>query len=227
MLTGTDQKKRKSQLTPRREPVQARARERTRQILDATGRLLEEVGLDDLTTILIAKEIGVSVGSLYHYFPNKHAILYAMGEQWLAGMTAALEELGQGELEEMSLEAFTGELLERLLAVYREQRGLLPLVQAMWGIPELHELDARHDELVIRHLTKMFLRLGFSCPPNEMNRVARLTLETFHAVFLVIVNQEGVRSQRTKDDLQQMLLTILVRNRDEARPGGLDDVEAP
>ncbi|WP_237065081.1 TetR/AcrR family transcriptional regulator [Microbulbifer guangxiensis] len=226
-MTDTEQKRRKSQLSPRREPVQARARERTRQILDATGRLLEEVGLDDLTTILIAKEIGVSVGSLYHYFPNKHAILYAMGEQWLAGMTSALEELAEAELEEMSLEVFTGELLDRLLAVYREQRGLLPLVQAMWGIPELHELDARHDELLIRHLTGMFRRLNFRCPPNEMNRLARLTLETFHAVFLVIVNQEGTRAQRTRDDLQQMLLTILERNRDAARPGGLDDVEAP
>jgi hypothetical protein len=60
-----------------------------------------------------------------------------------------------------------------------------------------------------------------------MNRVARLTLETFHAIFLVIVNQEGTRARRTRDDLQQMLLTILVRNRDEASPSGLDDVEAP
>ncbi|KUJ84708.1 MULTISPECIES: TetR/AcrR family transcriptional regulator [Microbulbifer] len=226
-MTDTDQKKRKSQLTPRREPVQARARERTRQILDATGRLLEEVGLDDLTTILIAKEIGVSVGSLYHYFPNKHAILYAMGEQWLASMTKALEQLGEADLEGMTLEGFTGELLERLLIVYQEQRGLLPLVQAMWGIPELQELDARHDELVIKHLTGMFHRLNFQCPPNEMNRVARLTLETFHSIFLVIVNQEGTRARRTRDDLQQMLLTILVRNRDEASPSGLDDVEAP
>ncbi|SDZ82402.1 TetR/AcrR family transcriptional regulator [Microbulbifer marinus] len=226
-MSNTEQKKRKSQLTPRREPVQARARERTRQILDTTGRLLEEVGLNDLTTILIAKELGVSVGSLYHYFPNKHAILYAMGEQWLASMTAALEELAQQDLENVSLQAFVAELLERLVAVYREQRGLLPLVQAMWGIPELHELDERHDELVINHLTDMFKRLGFVCPPNEMNRLARATLETCHALVLVVVNQQGVRSRRTQEDLQQMLFTLLDSHREESRPAGLDDVEAP
>ncbi|WP_226876790.1 TetR/AcrR family transcriptional regulator [Microbulbifer hainanensis] len=226
-MSNLEQRKRKSQLTPRREPVQARARERTRQILDTTGRLLEEVGLNDLTTILIAKELGVSVGSLYHYFPNKHAILYAMGEQWLASMTAALEELEQRNLEDMALDGFVAELIECLLAVYREQRGLLPLVQAMWGIPELHELDERHDELIITHLTGMFQRLGFLCPPNEMNRLARATLETCHAIFLVIVNQRGVRSQRTQADLQQMLLTMLDAHRNESRPGDLDDVEAP
>nr|WP_193193899.1 TetR/AcrR family transcriptional regulator [Microbulbifer taiwanensis] len=226
-LSNAEQRKRKSQLTPRREPVQARARERARQILDTTGRLLEEVGLNDLTTILIAKELGVSVGSLYHYFPNKHAILYAMGEQWLSSMTVALEELEQQDLENLDLQQFLAELLDRLVAVYREQRGLLPLVQAMWGIPELHELDERHDELLISHLSAMYKRLGFVCPPNEMNRLARATLETCHALFLVIVNQAGVRSDRTREDLQQMLFTMLNAHRGEARPAGLDDVEAP
>ncbi|MBB3060002.1 TetR/AcrR family transcriptional regulator [Microbulbifer rhizosphaerae] len=226
-MSNAEQRKRRSQLAPRREPVQARARERTRQILDTTGRLLEEVGLNDLTTILIAKELGVSVGSLYHYFPNKHAILYAMGEQWLASMTAALEELAGEDLEQLSLEAFLDQLLEKLIAVYREQRGLLPLVQAMWGIPELHELDERHDELVISHLMAMFARQGFTCPPNEMNRLSRTTLECCHALFLVIVNQKGIRSRRTRDDLQLMLLTMLQSHRNENRPGGRNDVEAP
>lgn len=226
-MSNSEQRKRRSQLTPRREPVQARARKRTQQILDTTGRLLEEVGLNDLTTILIARELGVSVGSLYHYFPNKHAILYAMGEQWLASMTDALEELEQKDLEQMPLERFIVELIEGLVSVYREQHGLLPLVQAMWGIPELHELDERHDELIISHLAGMFLRLGFVCPPNEMNRLARATLETCHAIFLVIVNQAGVRSRRTQDDLAQMLFTLLNAHRDETRPAGLDDVEDP
>ncbi|WP_237056558.1 TetR/AcrR family transcriptional regulator [Microbulbifer sediminum] len=226
-LSNSEQRKRKSQLAPRREPVQARARERTRKILDITGRLLEEVGLNDLTTILIAKELGVSVGSLYHYFPNKHAILYAMGEQWLVSMTEALDELGQSGVEQMSLQEFISELVRRLLIVYREQRGLLPLVQAMWGIPELHELDERHDELIISHLCDMFRRMGFTCPPNEMNRLARATLETCHAVFLVIVNQQGVRSERTREDLEGMLFSMLDSRRKDSRPSGLGDVEAP
>lgn len=220
-------KNRKSQLSPRREPVQARARERARQILDVTGQLLERVGLDDLTTILIAKELGVSVGSVYHYFPNKHAILYAMGEQWLASVSAVLDQLEKADLEQMTLEQFLAELLQGWQSVYRDQRGLLPLVQAMWGIPEVHELDERHDQLVIDSLIRMFTRLGFQCPPNEMNRLARATLETCHALLLVVVNQRGVRSERTRDDLLRMLLTLLATHRDERKPAGLADVEAP
>ncbi|WP_295799919.1 TetR/AcrR family transcriptional regulator [uncultured Microbulbifer sp.] len=226
-MSTAEQNRRRNQLAPRRAPVQARARERARQILDVTGRLLEQVGLNDLTTILIAKELGVSVGSVYHYFPNKHAILYAMGEQWLASLTERLDDLATSDLEQLALENFLDDLLERWLSVYREQRGLLPLVQAMWGIPELHELDQRHDELVINHLVEMFSRMGFSCPPNESNRLARATLETCHAMMLVIVNQEGVRSQRTRADLRNMLMVLLEPHRNDTRPSGLDDVEAP
>lgn len=206
-MSNTEQRKRKSQLTARREPVQARARERTRQILDATARLLEEVGLNDLTTILIARELDISVGSLYHYFPNKQAILYAMGEQWLASISTAMHELAQRDLETMSLERFIDDFSGCLLGVYREQRGLLPLVQAMWGIPELHELDKRHDALVISHLVEIYRRLGFKCPPNELNRLGRLALETCHALLLVVINQAEKRAQRTLEDLRQMLFS--------------------
>ncbi|MCA0901055.1 TetR/AcrR family transcriptional regulator [Microbulbifer agarilyticus] len=226
-VSSSDNQRRRNQLSPRREPVQARARERARQILDTTGYLLERVGLNDLTTILIAKELGVSVGSVYHYFPNKHAILYAMGEQWLTSLTERLNELAASHLERLSLREFLDELLSRWLSVYREQRGLLPLVQAMWGVPELHELDERHDELVINHLMRMFSRLGFTCPPNESNRLARATLETCHAMLLVVVNQAGVRSERTREDLLNMLMVLLEPHRNDERPSGLDDVEAP
>ena len=68
-------------LTPRNAPIQKRALERRAKILEVTAELLEEVGQDDLTTILVAKRAEMSVGTLYHYFPNKYAILYALAEQ--------------------------------------------------------------------------------------------------------------------------------------------------
>jgi len=60
-----------------------RLRKQRDKILATTAELLKTVGLDDLTTILVAKKVGISVGTLYHYFPNKHAILYALSERWV------------------------------------------------------------------------------------------------------------------------------------------------
>lgn len=203
------QEKRKSELTPRRKPMQQRARERTQQILDITARLLEEVGIDDLTTILIAKELGISVGSLYHYFPNKHAILFALGEGWLEEMTAAMNDIESLNLNDMNLEQFVDAAIEKMLAVYKTQKAVLPLAQALWAIPELRDLDIQHDDLVISKLAAIFKRLNFKGSKSELERIGRVYLETTHSVLLTIVSQKTVRSKRSLDDLKAMILTLL------------------
>ena len=78
-------------LSPRTNPVQNRARKQREKILSTTAELLKTVGLDDLTTILVAKKLGISVGTLYHYFPNKHAILYALSERWVEKVNSAYQ----------------------------------------------------------------------------------------------------------------------------------------
>lgn len=203
------QEKRKSTLQPRRQPVQERARQRTQQILDVTARLLDEVGFDDLTTILIAKELGISVGSLYHYFPNKHAILHALGAHWLEEMTKALEAAEQLTLETIELEEFVDEIVGFMLKVYQSQRAILPLAQALWAIPELRELDRQHDKLIITKVSAMFKRLGFTCGPGELTRLGRLYLELTHALLLVIVEQKGLRAKRSLADLKRLVVDLL------------------
>jgi len=206
------QKDRKTKLAPRRQPIQERAKQKTQQILDATARLLDEVGFDDLTTILIAKDLGISVGALYHYFPNKHAILYALGERWLDRMTEALEATERLDIESMSLEAFTACQIDLMLDVYKEQKAILPLAQALWAIPELRELDAQHDYVVISHLTRMYQRLGFGQDDEELGRIARLHLETSHALLLTVVDQNSERAAKSLSDLKAICLFMLTKH---------------
>ena len=59
-------------------PVQARAQETVDVILEASARILESDGLRGFNTNAIATKAGVSVGSLYQYFPNKDAIVLAL-----------------------------------------------------------------------------------------------------------------------------------------------------
>lgn len=62
-------------LTPRKQPRQKRSQETCAVILEAAARILETEGLGGLTTNRVATTAGVSVGSLYQYFPSKEAIL--------------------------------------------------------------------------------------------------------------------------------------------------------
>ena len=197
--------------TQRTQPVQKRAQERRQQILELTAQLLEEVGQDDLTTILVAKRAGVSVGTLYHYFPNKYAILYALAEQWVGEMDVALQELEAENIEDHSVKRFVERSVERMLAVYNNQLGLLPLVQAMYGVPELKELDLFHDELIITSMARMFKRMDISSKPNELARLGRTYLELSHALILVVVNQTKTEGEKTLSELKFLNLSLLER----------------
>lgn len=65
-------------LEARKAPGQARSRETVHVILEASVRILESEGLRGFNTNAVASKAGVSVGSLYQYFPNKDAILLAL-----------------------------------------------------------------------------------------------------------------------------------------------------
>jgi AcrR family transcriptional regulator len=208
-MNKASQAQRDRTLSPRREPLQQRSLARAQQILQVSADLLEEVGLDTLTTILIARKSGISVGTLYHYYPNKHAILHAMAERWLREVERSLDEVETWPLAELSLAQFVERLVERQLVVYREQRGILHLVQAMFSIPELRELDQRHDALVIDRMARAFSRYGLKGSSTGLGRLARVYLELTHALLLVVVNQAGSRAKRTLTDLKHVTVALI------------------
>ena len=74
MSQASDQKRQ----TPRKQPRQARSAETVRIIVEAAARILEEAGLGGFTTNAVAERAGVSIGSLYQYFPGKDALIGAL-----------------------------------------------------------------------------------------------------------------------------------------------------
>ena len=84
-------------LAPRKRPSQARSRRTVEWILEGAARVFRREGFD-ATTNRIATEAGVSVGTLYEYFPNKAALLAALAERLVEeaerGIHAALDAAG-------------------------------------------------------------------------------------------------------------------------------------
>jgi AcrR family transcriptional regulator len=94
----------KPALHPRKTPVQARSSVTVDAILDATIQVLLACGKERLTTTLVARRAGVSVGTLYQYFPNKSALLQAslrrhMDEVRKSVEQASAQHHGAGLLE--------------------------------------------------------------------------------------------------------------------------------
>lgn len=78
-------------LEPRKTPVQARSAATVAVIAEATVQILLSHGTDRLTTTKVAERAGVSVGTLYQYFPNKQSLLFAVLEHHLDKVSAAVE----------------------------------------------------------------------------------------------------------------------------------------
>lgn len=72
---------RQSSKNARRIPSQARSAQTVEAICDAAIQVLEEEGLERLTTNRVAERAGVSVGTLYQYFSNKNDLLMALAER--------------------------------------------------------------------------------------------------------------------------------------------------
>lgn len=89
-------------LSPRKHAVQARSRETVEVILEAAAQVFAREGFAAATTERIAERAGVSVGSIYQYWPNKNAIAIALmerhGEDSLARVLPELERLGDTEI---------------------------------------------------------------------------------------------------------------------------------
>jgi AcrR family transcriptional regulator len=112
--------------TDRRRPQQRRARQTVDAVLDAVARILKREGMKNVTTNRIAEVAGVSIGSVYQYFPDKRAIFVALHERHI-------QEIDR--LVEAKLFEHAASPVEDLIAAMMEA-----MIEAHATDPELYEL---------------------------------------------------------------------------------------
>ncbi len=204
---------RRARTVPRRKPLQRRAEDTVTVLLDATERVLMKVGFHAATTNQIAKVAGVSIGTLYHYFPTKEALTAAVVERmWRSELEAVMAHAPafQSEPLPVAIRRAVGALLEKVAAkieLYRswyvEASHLGELAQGLemtnGAIAFVRTvLDARAGEL----------RVG----AEERAFAADLVVKTALAIARTGARdwQEELRDGRLADALADMLTRYLV-----------------
>jgi AcrR family transcriptional regulator len=128
--------------TLRRTPVQERSAARVQRMLDAAASLLDEVGYEATTTSLIASRAGVSVGSLYQFFPDRRAVLRALALRSFERFSDVLTE----RVAASPLRTWR-DVVDMVVDVYVEFSRTEPAAQVLsFGGPvDRHMLDPEDD----------------------------------------------------------------------------------
>lgn len=152
---------------PRKSASQKRSQATVEALLDATARVLTRAGYDRASTNRIAATAGVSVGSLYQYFPNKEALVAALvarhNREMLALLRDALKEVATLDLAtaiaKLVRAAVDAHLVDPALhRVFDEQvprMGQLAKIEALEGETFLlvrSYLEQRRGEISVRDL---------------------------------------------------------------------------
>ena len=116
-------------LEPRKSPVQARSAATVEAILEAAIQVLLHEGKPRLTTTRVASRAGVSVGTLYQYFPNKSALLQAVLKRHLDEVTEAVERVCRKHKGETLARMATALITAFLAAKMRNAQTSAPFTQ--------------------------------------------------------------------------------------------------
>src|SRR4051812_30931868 len=110
----------------RRAPLQARSRDRVAGFLDAADSLLAEDGAAALSTVRVAEAAGASIGTLYHWFPDKEAIIEALALRYWDELAVILDGVTQS-IECARVEDPVSQVIDSLADGFRARPGFLAL----------------------------------------------------------------------------------------------------
>ena len=142
-------------LEPRKTPVQARPAASVEAILKATIQVLTSVGKERLTTTRVASRAGVSIGTLYQYFPNKSALLQAALNRHLNEVTEAVERVCQEQkantLQHMATALING-FLDAKMKDAKASAALYSVSSDVDGAKIVQQVGVRTNKAIVEML---------------------------------------------------------------------------
>ena len=189
---------RKPSLIAKKQPAQQRATETYEHILEVTAQMLEDVGIERLSTNMVCERAGLTPPALYRYFPNKYALLSELGQRlmlrqneliprWitpevLSGTTADLEQ------------ALAGLLLDTYRVTKRTPGGVW-ILRALRAVPSLLQVRLDSHALVTQAQGQLLSKTFPDVPQKELLLVGRVAVDMIYAgvemLFDVPLNQRS------------------------------------
>lgn len=157
-------------------PVQARSRATFDLILDTAATVIVERGLEGFNTNIVAELASINIGTIYHYFADKNAILQEVMRRTHERNGVFLEPIIQKLATATDVTAWLDEALDVSFSLRQHNPALGILRRAFNAIPKLAELDAART-LEYADLFGPILAAQFSLDPTRARNVAIFLVE--------------------------------------------------
>ena len=184
-------------LKPRKNPEQSRSAETVRTILEGAARVLEERGLAGYTTNAVAERAGVSVGSVYQYFPGKEALTAAL----VARETGLLITAVQAAMDAQTPELGLRRIVQAAVAHQMSRPRLALLLDREESRLQLADSLDPVTQAISGALLALLARLDPGPPV-----AAEIAAGDLFALLRGMVDAAGERGERAGDALERRVL---------------------
>jgi AcrR family transcriptional regulator len=202
----------KKPLSPRKEPSQGRSRFTVRQIVEAATRVFEERGYAGATTNRIAERAGVSIGSLYQYFPNKESILAVLLEQHTQEVAETVEAIRRHVAEEPhDLIGVLHHFVEAMIELHSKNPRLQHVLLDEAPRPPHLKVRLRELDEAAMESAEVLLRGNPQVQIEDYRTAAYLAVQSIETLAhgFVVDPPDGVSRERLAAELVQMLVRYL------------------
>jgi AcrR family transcriptional regulator len=177
----------------RRLPQRKHGERRVTALLDAADAVIVEHGYGGATMTLIAERAGSSIGTVYQYFSDKDAIVYALGARYAEEMASLWPPLAE-QLRPLDLDAFVDTLMQALVLFMTERPAYVHLIEA----PKQYKRD---DKTRFR-LRESFAALLRDRDPQLMPKAAYFVTSVTLRIIMGLAQDYG----RVKRDERERLV---------------------
>lgn len=194
-------------LAVKRPPQQDRAHQTRGRLLDVAGELLAEVGIERISTNMIAARAGLTPPALYRYFGDKYAVLEALGRRLMDRQNAVLETwlLRHASVGIAAMADHIGDLLTQNGAVTRAEPGAVWILRALHASPQLvHVRLESHRHVTDRLADACALYLAGIDREKLWSRL-RLAVELGFATDAMLYEEDRISADAVLADVAAML----------------------
>jgi AcrR family transcriptional regulator len=198
-------------------PRQERAQATYDRLLDVAGTLLAEVGIERISTNMIAARAGLTPPALYRYFADKYALLEALGRRLMERQNAVLEAWIARHARDgvAAMAGHVGELLAENAAVTRAEPGAMWILRALHATPGLVHVRLESHRHVAQRLADACAPHLPGADPQRLWQRLRLAVEIGFAADAMLAEEDRVSADLVFTEVAALLATAV---RDLAGP---------